>query len=244
VGLSGVVNTSIAFTDVSTSIRSATTIDGSFYYIGASTGVRYAATPGPAATSVQIDSRNSREVLLSGNTLYASNGSTAVTAKIQSYGPLPTSATTPTPLINLATGDAVNGFNLFDLEAAIPGVDTMYILSTVENLMRKYTLDNLGTWNASGAIGAGGAQNLTGLLNAGAVNLYLSTGTGIRPFTDGTGYNGVIDGLVLDAPITTAATNTAFRGIAIIPVPEPTTATLLITAAAGMMAWRRRKSKS
>jgi hypothetical protein len=135
----------------------------------------------------------------------------------------------------------VNGFNLFDLEAAIPGVDTMYLLSTVENLLRKYTLDNLGTWNASGAIGAGGAQNLTGLLNGGAVNLYLSTGMGIRPFTDGTGYNGLIDGLALDAAIATAPTNTAFRGIAIISVPEPASAALLITAAAGMMAWRRRR---
>jgi hypothetical protein len=242
VGLSGVVDTSIALTDVAGTIRSAATVDGSSYYIGASTGgVRYAATPGPATTSVQIDSRNSREVLLNGNTLYASNGSTAITPKVQSYGTLPTGATAPTPLASLALGDAVNGFSLFDLDATIPGVDTMYLLSTVENLLRKYTLDGLGTWNASGAIGAGGAQNLTGLLNGGAVNLYLSTGTGIRPFTDGTGYNGLIDGLTLDAAIATAPTNTAFRGIAIISVPEPTAAALLITAAAGMLAWRRRR---
>jgi hypothetical protein len=76
VGLSGVVDTSIAPTDVTGTIRSASTVDGSSYHIGASSGVRYAATPGPATTSVQIDSRNSREVLLNDNNLYVSNGST------------------------------------------------------------------------------------------------------------------------------------------------------------------------
>jgi hypothetical protein len=114
VGLSGVVNSSTTLTDVTGTIRSANTVNGSSYYVGASTGVRYAATPGPLVTSVQIDSRNSREVQLVENVLYASNGSTAITSKLQSYGTLPTGATTATPLVDLTTADAVNGFSLFD----------------------------------------------------------------------------------------------------------------------------------
>jgi hypothetical protein len=72
----------------------------------------------------------------------------------------------------------------------VPGVDTMYVLSTVENLLRKFTLDTGGTWVFSGTAVAGGAQNLTGFLSGGTVNLFLSTGTALRPFTDGTGYMG------------------------------------------------------
>src|SRR5437588_167340 len=120
----GTVNTSIGVTDSGTNtIRSATTTDGSAYWISTSGSVRYVGTPGAASTSAQIDPRNSRQVNLAGNTLYASNGSTAVTAKIQSYGSLPTGATTPTPVVTLATADAVNGFFLADVNPAVTGVD-------------------------------------------------------------------------------------------------------------------------
>jgi hypothetical protein len=45
VGLSGVVNTSIALTDTTGSIRSAATVDGSSYYLGLTSGVRYVFEP-------------------------------------------------------------------------------------------------------------------------------------------------------------------------------------------------------
>jgi hypothetical protein len=86
VGLSGIVNSSVTLSDTTGTIRSANTVDRSSYYLGLSSGVRYVATPGTAVTSVQIDSRNSREVQLSDNVLYASNGSTTTTSKVQSYG--------------------------------------------------------------------------------------------------------------------------------------------------------------
>jgi len=232
VGLSGAVDTSIALTDVTGSVRSATTVDGSFYYAALTTGVRYVPAPGPAATSVSIDTRNSREVLLNDNILYASNGSTGTnTFKVQSYGVLPTATTAAMPLIILATADAVNGFALFDLDATVPGVDTMYCLSTVENRLRKYSFDG-ANWNPSGSTSAGLAQDLTGFQNGTAISLILSSPSSLLPFTDLTGYNGSIDGLTLDPAIATAGTNTAFRGIAYIPVPEPSTAVLC-----GLMAW-------
>ena len=81
---SGVQDTSIAVTDLGTSvIRSATTVGGSTFYLGTAGSVRYVSTPSGAATSTVIDARNSRQVNLSGNTLYGANGSTAVTAKVQ-----------------------------------------------------------------------------------------------------------------------------------------------------------------
>jgi hypothetical protein len=250
VGLSGVVNTSISLTDVGTSIRSATTIDGSFYYIGASTGVRYAASPGPAGTSVLIDSRNSRQVVLADNNLIVSNGSTAAgfTAKVQSYGPLPTGATTATPLINLAVPDAVNGISLFDLSPTVPGVDTMYIVSQVENLLRKYSFDG-SVWTASGSVTATNAANVTGILNGGTVNLFLTTASAttvstLLPFTDSTGYNASIDGLALDPAIVTAGTNMAFRGVGIIAVPEPSVGILCGLALLVGLRGRRARCRS
>src|SRR5205807_6638742 len=99
-GLNGVLDTSIALTDPTGTIRSATSTDGSIDYIGTSAAVRYVATPSGAATSTSIDARNSRQVLASStNLLYASNGSTAITGKVQTYGNLPTGTTAATPVV-------------------------------------------------------------------------------------------------------------------------------------------------
>ena len=132
------------------SIRSATSLDGtSAFWVSTSARVSYdGAGLGSAAGTTQIDARNSRQVNLSGNTLFAANGSTAITGKVQTYGTLPTGATAPTPVVTLALTDAVNGFVLLDMDAGVAGDDTLYALSTVENLLRKYSF-NGATWSAS-----------------------------------------------------------------------------------------------
>src|SRR5262245_32856668 len=160
----GVLNTSIAITDgTAVAFRSATTVNGSSYYTSTAAQVGYVASPGPASTTTAIDPRNSRQVNLAGNVLYASNGSTAITDKVQSYGTLPTGATTPTPVATLATADAVNGFFLADLNPAVSGIDTVYALSTVEALLRKFTFNGT-TWAANGSIAAATVQDLTGVV--------------------------------------------------------------------------------
>lgn len=239
VGLNGVVNTSIALADgPASTIRSATTVNGSSYYVSTSSGIRYIASPGAASTSVQIDSRNSRQVLLADNTLYASNGSN-IAPKIQSYGTLPTAATTATPLINLPTTSAVNGMSLFDLSPAVPGVDTAYFMDPVVNQFYKYSFDGL-TWNLQGSLLAGGAQNITGFLSGGTVNLFLTSPNSILPYVDTAGYNNFDSGIPLGAAIATAGTNTAFRGIAI-AVPEPSTG--LLCGLIGAMGLGLRRSR-
>ena len=160
---------------------------------------------------------------MSGNTLFAANGSTAITSKVQQYGTLPTGATSPTPVVTLATGDAVNGFALFDLNPMVPGDDTLYALSTVENLLRKYTFDG-SSWAASGSIGAGNALNLAGSANGGTVTLFLTTGSSLLTETDTSGYNANITGSL--STLASAGGNTAFRGIGLLAVPEPGTAAL------------------
>jgi hypothetical protein len=237
VGLSGVVDTTTtALMDaVSGSARSAISVDGSTYYIGTSTGVRWAASPA-ATTTTLIDNRNSRQVLLSGNTLFASNGSTGTTQKVQSYGTLPTVATVPTAVVNLTTADAVNGFLMLDLNPGVAGDDTIYLCSTVENLLRKYTFDGT-SWLSNGSISAGGTADLTGFVDGlGNVNLFLTSGAGLFPYTDTSGIGGMLSGS-LGSSIAAPGINTAFRGIAMF-IPEPSALGVLGLCLVGLL--RRR----
>lgn len=235
VGMSGLVTTTTAITDPTGSARSATTTDGSIFYYGTSTGVRYIASPSDT-TSTVIDTRNSRQAVVTGNTLFASNGSTAVTAKVQSYGTLPTVATVPTPVVTLTTADAVNGIFFCDLNAGVAGDDTLYLMSTVENLLRKYTFDGV-SWTSNGSIAGGGASNLTGFVSGSSVSLFLTSGSGLFPFTDASGVGGALSG-ALGASIASPGTNTAFRGISAF-IPEPSALGIVAIALAGFLPRRR-----
>ncbi|MBK8914250.1 MAG: PEP-CTERM sorting domain-containing protein [Phycisphaerales bacterium] len=232
VDLSGVPDVSTTLTDTTGTIRSATTVNGSTYYVSTSTSVRYVGTPGPATTSVSIDNRNSRQVNLADNILYASNGSTTVTGKVQHYGTLPVGATAATPAISLALADAVNGFVLFDLDAGVAGADTMYVLSTVQSQLQKYTYDGV-SWTLNGTVSTA-ASNLTGIVSGSSVALFLTTASTLSTITDASGFGGTLSGSL--TPIASAAASTGFRGIGVIP--EPTTAALVLAGA--LLLGRRR----
>lgn len=239
VGLGGVASTAYGITDSSLTgtIRSATSVNGtSDFYVSTSAAVRLMTT---ATTSTLIDARNSRQVNLSGNTLYASNGSTAITGKIQSYGTLPTVTTPASPVVSLGTADAINSFVLFDLDSSVAGDDTLYTINAVGNTLLKYSFDGTA-WNANGSIPASGTLNVTGVAAGGGVSLFLTSGSGLFAYSDATGYNGALAG-TLGTAIATAGTNTAFRGIGMLAIPEPSTAALAGLALAFAASVRRRK---
>lgn len=112
------------------------------------------------------------------------------------------------------------------------GDDTLYALSTVENLLRKYTFDG-SSWLASGSIGASGAANLAGFVNDGAVSLFLTSGTTLFGATDSSGYNATIAGTL--STLATAGPNTAFRGIGLSPAPVPEPSAYWLLASGGLL---------
>jgi hypothetical protein len=228
---SGIPNTSTTLTNdggatTANTIRSATSIDATTaFWVSTSSRVSYFGSPGgSAAGTTQIDARNSRQVNFADNILYASNGSTAITGKVQHYGTLPTGATAPTPVVTLATADAVNGFLLLDLDAGVAGADTLYALVTTLSQLQKYTY-NGSSWSASGSISTT-AANLAAQVSGSTVNLYLTTGSALQSFADTSGYGNTI---TAGSPTTiaSAGTNTAFRGIGTLVVPEPGTFVLI-----------------
>lgn len=187
-------------------------------------------------TSTVIDTRNSRQVVQSGGILFAGNGTT-ILPKVQSYGVGPTTATAPTPVITLASGDVVNSFWFADLSTTVAGDDTMYLVNQATSLVLKYTSDGVA-WTATGSFSASTAANVTGIVGDAGVDLYVTNASTLFKFSDTTGYGGVISGAA-GSIATLSVANTAFRGLAAFPVPEPTVAVLGLMAS--LVGLRRRR---
>lgn len=144
----------------------------------------------------------------------------------------------PTPVVTLNTTDAVSGIWFADLNPGVPGDDTIYALSTVGNQLVKASFDGT-TWTQSGSLslaGTTGISNLTGIAGPSGVDLYLTTVGTLYSLNDASGYGAAPSGTL--NVLATAGANTAFRGIAIMPVPEPSAAVLGLV---GLLAMGRRR---
>jgi hypothetical protein len=195
--------------------------------------------PSGATNGVNIEARNSRYVQVQGNTLYASNASTATTGKLQVYGTvgtLPTGTATPSPVITTVSANGINGFFLAQINSGSGGIDTAYGLDPTAEVMYKYNLVG-GTWTQEGSpisiapnTGAGGAgPGLTGIVSGTNVTLFLTiNGSQLYSFTDNSGFMGAMSG-GLSGVLASAGTNTAFRGIATVPKSSTGTGATTVT---------------
>ncbi len=206
-------------------IRSAVSLDGSsFYSSGAGTngGVRY--DVGNSSTAVS-SATNTRQVNLYGGQLYYSTGSGSTGVYALGTG-TPTSSATPTLI---AASSSPYAFLFADLSSSVAGYDTLYVANDSKGI-EKYSFAS-GVWSLTGTLAASGVTGLTGAVGSdGQVKLYATNANKLYGVLDSAGYNQAINGTL--TTLATAATNTAFRGVALSPVPEPETVALLLAGLA------------
>ncbi|WP_425145269.1 beta strand repeat-containing protein [Deinococcus sp.] len=240
VSASGAVDTTTALTAFNANnIRSATSVDGSSFYItGNGNGVIYAplGTVG-SGTVVSNTFTNLRQVNIFGGQLYVSSGSGALRLGPVGSGTPTNTGQTITPLPGfpvITTANAMNSpFQFFfaDLNSNVAGLDTLYVaddnnVSTVPGGIQKYSFDGT-TWTAKGTAGtaADAYRGLTGFVNGTNVTLYAvrKGGSGamgggeLVSLTDSSGSTGTLSGT--PTLLATAPANEAFRGVALAPTP-------------------------
>jgi hypothetical protein len=226
----GNVDTTTALTDAASgsnprSVASPNGLD--LWFTGAAGGVRYALFG--ATTSVQLSTTvvNLRQAGIFGGQLYVSDASGSV-VRLGAVGTgLPTTAgqtITNVPGFPASTGSPY-GFFFADLDPATPGLDVVYVADDSAGVL-KFSLV-AGTWTANGVVGAAADayRGLTGVVSGSTVTLFATrrggssaTGGGeLATLVDGSGYNAAITGTPV--LLSTAAANTALRGIALAPAP-------------------------
>jgi len=232
---SGNIDTTTALTDAATgnNPRSAASVDGSaFWFTGGAGGMRYCAFG--ATTSTQVNTAGSpitnlRQAGIFGGQLFVTTGSgSAVRLGAVGTGTPSVAGQDIVNLVGIPTSGSPYAFLFADLDAGVAGVDTLYIADDGASALIKYSLVG-GTWTSNGSVGvdADDYRGLTSVVSGGSVTLYgIQAGARLVSLVDSSGYNGAFSGT--PTLLATAGTNTAFRGVAMAPIPSgpiPTIAT-------------------
>jgi hypothetical protein len=233
--------------------RSAWSADGSsFYGVGGTGGIVYAtlgATNGTAITP-STGLVNMRAIRVYNNQLYASSSSGSFRLATTGGAPAPTTNQTLINLSGWSTTGSPYAFFLADLDTD-PGLDTAYVSDDSAGLL-KYSLVG-GTWALKGTIGtdADDYRGLDAEIVGTTVNIFAtrkggSTSTGggeLVRITDTGGYNNSFSS-TNPTVLATAIANTAFRGVSLSTIPEPSSATLLGLGFLALLGVRRLARKS
>ncbi len=184
-----------------------------------------------SSTSTDLTFGNFRWVNIFNSQLYASSASATSPAVIGVNGigaGLPT--TSGQSVNNLSGVDSTSAgtpYGYYLLSEGGNGIDTAYVADTTVG-MEKYSLIS-GTWTAEGSISMAGITGLTGTESGGTVTLFATDPTNLVEITDPVG-TGTLTGTPTN--LATAATDEAFRGVALAPTAPPADtpeAALLIT---------------
>jgi hypothetical protein len=208
-------------------VRGAASVDGSHFWVsgassGTSGGVWYVSKGSSGGTQILTSPNNARAVEIFSGQLYGDSGSSGF-ANVFTVGTgLPTmSGQVATPLAGLPLSVASpGGFAFFDLSPGVAGLDTLYIADgrsiPMGGGVQKWTFDGT-TWSLEATFTQGisaGALGLTGYVQpSGKVELFVTTSE-----TSSNKLVSFIDDGVNTNPaatvISTAATNTVYRGVA------------------------------
>ena len=230
----GTLNTSTSAGDAFSggSIRGAATVDGlGFYAVGANSGVRYVPLGSVSNTQLNTAPTNIRAVNIFDGNLYVSAASSPNIGISQVGTGLPTTAGQSVTVLpgfpGMAAGSSPYAFYFADLSSAVPGPDVVYVAddrTTSGGGIQKWSLV-AGSWVLDGTIGGSATVALRGLngrTTGTAVALVASSNGGLFFVADNAGYNAAPSTAALPAPLATAVTNTAFRGVAFAPqTPAP-----------------------
>ena len=221
-----VVNTSTQTTSFSgNNIRGAVmSSSGGMWLTGATSGLIFLPLESNGTgTAVASTPANLRVPAIFGGQLYVSSGSTV---RIGSVG-----TGTPTGIGNsiislpgyaTSTGSPY-AFYLADLSSAVAGPDTLYVADDTPGTLQKYSLSG-GSWVARGTVTLSGCRGVTGVVSGSTVTLYATSGTSLVRVTDSTGYDGNLTATA--TTLVTASSNTAFRGVALVPTRLPSITSL------------------
>ena len=221
-------NVSPSFSSANNFRAAASTDGNSFYLAGGATGLAYMPVQAggiDSATKLSTTVSNIRCVEIFGGQLYVSTASGSA-IRVGSVGTgLPTIAgqtITNLPGVTLTKSSPYQFFI-----ATLSAGQVLYIADDSAGI-RKYSLVS-GTWVANDSLkitaanAGNGFRGITGAVQGNNVVLYVTyagTTSGIYGIVDNTGFNQSIIQAVA-VPLATAATNTAFRGIAWAPVATP-----------------------
>ncbi|WNG36739.1 hypothetical protein F0U61_26005 [Archangium violaceum] len=211
-------------------IRSVTTVDGSAYWFAGNgntfdTGIQYVPHGAMGSpTPILSAPTNNRVVLISNGNLYVTSGSGSTTAPYKSVfsvgtGLPTTSGQTATVLPNLPNGVAPltspYGFFFLDRDASSPGDDTLYVAddASATGGVFKFVKDATGNWKQASLTNPGAARGVVAFLDGTTVRVVATTGTKLLTFVD----DGTTTATI--TTLATAATNTAYRGVALAPIP-------------------------
>jgi hypothetical protein len=246
--VAGVVDTRTAVTAFSgQNIRSAASDDGTgAWLVGSSGGVVYTPLAGSGAgTVVSASSGNNRSVDIHGGQLYLSSSSGAFRLATVGAGLPRTTGNTTVQVPGGPTGTTSSPYQfvLFDLDATVAGLDTLYLADDLAGTggIQKFCLVG-GTWLAKGNVAGTGAatsiRGLTGSARGSIVTLYATNAIRLLSLTDSTGYNANLTGTLTE--LASAPGNTGFRGVDFAPVaaaPAPPPLTIAASGGAVTVSW-------
>jgi hypothetical protein len=179
--------------------------------------------------------------IYNGNLYFSHSGGAGTGTGIYGYAGLPTAAATPTQLISTGTGAAPSEFVINPAANVAFIADDRAVGSG--GGIQKWTFDG-SVWSLAYTVASGspnGARGLAVDFSGSNPIVYATTGessgTAINKLITFTDNGTSTPGITI---LSTSSSGTYYRGLELIPIPEPSTFVLAGLGAAGLLIFRRR----